>query len=71
MKYVGVDIGGTNLKAGLVDENGNHVNRPETYVYWSYLGASYWAINAGMMRDMARATGRDAAKYERMEAEAS
>ena len=22
MKYVGVDIGGTNLKAGLVDENG-------------------------------------------------
>ena len=23
MKYVGVDIGGTNLKAGLVDENGN------------------------------------------------
>ena len=54
----------------MVDENGNHVNRPETYVYWSYLGASYWAINTGMMRDMARATGRDAAKYERMEAEA-
>ena len=23
MKYVGVDIGGTNLKAGLVDESGN------------------------------------------------
>ena len=22
MKYVGVDIGGTNLKAGLVDESG-------------------------------------------------
>ena len=22
MKYVGVDIGGTNLKAGLTDENG-------------------------------------------------
>ena len=22
----------------MVDENGNHVNRPETYVYWSYLG---------------------------------
>ncbi len=54
----------------MVDENGNHVNRPETYVYWSYLGASYWAINAGMMRDMAKATGRDAAKYEKMEAEA-
>ncbi len=54
----------------MVDENGNHVNRPETYVYWSYLGASYWALNAGMMRDMAKATGRDAAKYEKMEAEA-
>ena len=23
MKYVGIDIGGTNLKAGLVDEHGN------------------------------------------------
>ena len=23
MKYVGIDIGGTNLKAGLVDECGN------------------------------------------------
>ena len=22
MKYIGIDVGGTNLKAGLVDENG-------------------------------------------------
>ena len=51
----------------MVDENGNHVNRPETYVYWNYLCASYWAIDAGMMRDMALATGRDAAKYADME----
>ncbi len=43
---------------------------PEAYDYWSYLGASYWAIDAGMMRDMAAATGRDAAKYETMVAEA-
>ncbi len=44
--------------------------RPEAYDYWNYLGASYWLIDAGMMRDMAKATGRDAAKYEAMEAEA-
>ncbi|MGN0229361.1 MAG: family 78 glycoside hydrolase catalytic domain [Muribaculaceae bacterium] len=50
-----------------VDANGNWFTRPETYDYWSYLGASYWAINASMMRDMAAATGRDAAKYEAME----
>ena len=38
--------------------------------YWSYLSASYWAIDATMMRDMARATGRDAARYQRMADEA-
>ena len=31
---------------------------PETIEYWNYLGASYWAIDAAMMADMARATGR-------------
>ena len=49
-----------------VDAKGNWFTRPETYDYWSYLGASYWAINASMMRDMAAATGRDDAKYEAM-----
>lgn len=44
--------------------------RPEALEYWNYLGASYWAIDAEMMRDMARATGRNAAKYERMVQEA-
>lgn len=39
---------------------------PEAITYWQYLGASYWAIDAGMMRDMAAATGRDAAKYQAM-----
>lgn len=40
--------------------------RPETIQYWNYLGASYWALDATLMADMARATGRDAAKYESM-----
>ena len=52
------------------DELGKNIIRPETYDYWNYLNASYWAIDAGMMRDMAAASGRDAAKYAAMEAEA-
>ena len=43
---------------------------PEALDYWNYLSASYWAIDAAMMADMARATGRDEAKYRTMEAEA-
>ncbi|MCQ2118977.1 MAG: family 78 glycoside hydrolase catalytic domain [Bacteroidales bacterium] len=39
---------------------------PETIVYWNYLSACYWYIDASMMRDMAAATGRDAAKYQAM-----
>ena len=42
---------------------------PEAIDYWNYLCASYWAIDAAMMRDMATATGRDAQKYEQMTAE--
>ena len=38
----------------------------DAVAYWSYLGASYWAMDAGMMADMAAATGRDAARYEDM-----
>jgi alpha-L-rhamnosidase len=44
--------------------------KPEAISYWSYLGASYWAIDANMMADMARATGRDATPYEKMVATA-
>lgn len=40
--------------------------KPEAENYWNYLCASYWLIDAGMMRDMAKATGRDAAKFEAM-----
>ncbi len=44
--------------------------RRQAEQYWCYLGASYWALDAGMMRDMALSTGRDAAKYEAMQQEA-
>ena len=40
--------------------------KPEAIHYWSYLGASYWALDAALMADMARATGRDAAPYQQM-----
>ena len=54
--------------SGRSHENGQP--KPETIVYWNYLSASYWAIDAGMMADMARVTGRDAAYYDKMQAEA-
>ena len=40
--------------------------RPEAIDYWNFLGASYWAIDASMMAEMAVATGRDAEKYRLM-----
>ena len=43
---------------------------PEAVDYWNYLSASYWAIDAGMMYDMAVATGRNADKYQQMAKEA-
>ena len=39
---------------------------PEAIEYWNYLGASYWAIDAAMMADMAKATGRDGSVYSNM-----
>ncbi|MBR5297418.1 MAG: family 78 glycoside hydrolase catalytic domain, partial [Parabacteroides sp.] len=39
---------------------------PESINYWNYLSASYWVMDATMMRDMAIATGRDVARYEQM-----
>ena len=48
----------------------HHRPLPDAVSYWSYLGASYWALDAGMMCDMARATGRDAAPYQQMVDEA-
>lgn len=52
------------------DENGQTVVKEDAYAYWDYLGACYWLMDAEMMGDMARASGRDAAKYERMASEA-
>ena len=40
--------------------------RPEAIDYWNFLGASYWAIDASMMAEMAAATGRDEEKYRLM-----
>lgn len=48
------------------DDKGNPCPLPEAIDYWNYLSASYWMIDAGMMRDMAIATGRDASRYEKM-----
>ena len=39
---------------------------PEAITYWNYLSASYWVIDATMMADMAKATGRDVARYEQI-----
>ncbi len=38
----------------------------DAIAYWNYLSASYWVIDAEMMADMAKATGRDAARYRQM-----
>ena len=46
------------------------VDKAEIVGYWNFLSASYWAIDARCMADMAAATGRDAEKYIKMEAEA-
>lgn len=50
--------------SGLSHENGKP--RPDAITYWNYLSASYWAIDASMMRDMATASGRDASVYQKM-----
>ena len=39
---------------------------PEALDYWNYLSASYWVIDAEMMRDMAKATGKDETRYQAM-----
>lgn len=52
------------------DANGKRSLRPEAVEYWNYLSASYWVIDAGMMRDMAEAIGKDSGRFEKMEAEA-
>jgi alpha-L-rhamnosidase len=48
------------------DRNGRRMPLPDAVVYWNYLSACYWAMDAEMMGDMAAATGRDAAPYRAM-----
>jgi alpha-L-rhamnosidase len=43
---------------------------PDARVYWNFLCASYWAIDARMMCDMAAATGKATATYRMMADEA-
>ena len=52
------------------NEKGETLLRPEAVDYWNYLSASYWLMDARMMLDMAKASGRDTTKYEAMVAEA-
>ena len=42
---------------------------PEAISYWNYLSASYWVIDATYMADMAEATGRDRAPYDKIAAD--
>lgn len=53
-------------KCGAQDENHQYTLKADALVYWNYLSACYWAIDARMMSDMAKATSRDAAPYEKM-----
>ncbi len=52
------------------NEKGETHVRPEAIDYWNYLSASYWLMDAMMMRDMAAATGRDSAKYDAIASDA-
>ncbi len=46
--------------------NGKRKLNPEAVGYWNFLSAAYWAIDAMMMADMAKAIGRDATPYLEM-----
>lgn len=48
------------------DADGHWHVRPEAYDYWNYLSANYLLIDALMLCDMGRATGRDVSAYERL-----
>lgn len=52
------------------DTKGRRYPLHEAIDYWNYLSASYWMIDAGMMRDMAISTGRNASRYEKMVSDA-
>lgn len=49
-----------------VGPDGKKYILPEALHYWNFLCGSYWAIDAALMRDMAKASGHDASKYAAM-----
>ncbi|MCM1449244.1 MAG: glycoside hydrolase family 78 protein [Clostridiales bacterium] len=57
---------------GIYDTNskGEVFLRPEAVDYWNYLASNYWLMDAEMMADMARASGRDPEPYSAMAQEA-
>ena len=61
----------TSSRAAFIPDVSPRTPKPETIEYWDYMGACYWAMDALMMRDMALATGRDAALWEQMHSEAT
>lgn len=46
--------------------DGKRKPKPDTYKWWNFLGGAYLAMDADMMVTMAKATGKNAAKYEEM-----
>jgi len=50
-------------KAFETDKDGKRTVKNDAIEYWDYLSSCYWAMDAGMMADMAGATGRDAGYY--------
>ncbi len=52
--------------------DGKRLLRPETSLYWKYLGGCYWLMDAEMMSQMAAALGKtdEAARYAKMVEEA-
>ena len=52
------------------DENNRRCPVADAVKYWDYLALNYWMIDAGMMCDMAAATGRDTSNYAAMYEEA-
>ena len=57
-------------RAWAKDENGKGVLKADALIYWNYLSASYWAMDAKMMLDMAKATGKDTETYQKIVDEA-
>ena len=54
-----------------VDADGKRKGpKSDAILYWEYLGACYWMWDAQMMATMAKAIGKDAAKYAKMAVEA-